>query len=59
MEKAAKLAEKIYNISSILQQYCRINDEDFEVAKISTLVDCIYQNADYLNAAFINEFEEV
>ncbi len=55
METQKQLAEKIYNLSSILKQHCKTNEENLEeVAIISTLAECIHKNADRLNVQFIN-----
>ena len=55
VNKIEELAEKIYNLSSILKQYCRTNVENLEeVTKISTLVDYLHNDADKLNSILIN-----
>lgn len=49
------LAEKIYNLSSILKEYCKTNSTGIEeVANLYTLVEYLHDNIDSLNSIFIN-----
>ncbi len=58
IETPDQLAEKIYNLTSILKQHCCANTEKLEeVAQISTMVDYLYDCADRLNVIFLNSDE--
>lgn len=51
----SKLSEKIYNLSSILKEYCKNNPEDIEeIAQLYSLVEYLHANIDKLNFNFIN-----
>jgi len=59
MEKELKeltfFAEKIYNLSSILKEYCKTNSNDIEeIANLYSLVEYLHNNIDILNNVFIN-----
>ncbi len=59
MEKKLKeltlLSEKIYNISSILKEYCKIHSNDIEeTSKIYSLVEYLHKDIDIINRIFIN-----
>jgi hypothetical protein len=55
LEELKSLAEKIYNLSSILKNYCKTNFNDIEeVANLYPLVEYLYSNIDTLNSIFIN-----
>jgi|GEM_PF-6735872 len=55
LEQMEKLAEKVYNLSSILKRHCRANEECLEeVSQISTLADYLHNDADKLYSNFIN-----
>lgn len=51
----SKLADKIYNLSSVLKEYSKNHYEDInEVANIYCLVEYLHANIDTLNSIFIN-----
>ena len=56
-KKIAKMgtyAEKIYNIAVVLDYFCRTQQEIEELYNITPIVQNLRQNADSLNAIFIN-----
>lgn len=49
------LAEKIYNLSSILKEYCKINSNCIEeIYNLYSLVEYLHNDIDTLNNIFIN-----
>lgn len=55
IDELRRLAEKIYNLSSILKGYCKNNTNNTEeIANISPLVEYLHSNIDTLNSIFIN-----
>ena len=55
LEEPALLADKIYNLSCILKEYCKINPNMIEdIANLYPLVEYIHHNIDILNSIFIN-----
>lgn len=55
LEELTKLADKIYNLSSILKDYCKTNSNDIEeVANLYSLAEYLHRNIDMLNSIFIN-----
>lgn len=54
LEELKALAEKIYNLSSILNDYCKTNSNYIEeVANLYSLVEYLHKNIDKLNSIFI------
>ena len=55
LEEMAQLTEKIYNLSFVLKEYCKVNPDDIEEIRILySLVESMYNNIDILNCFFIN-----
>ena len=55
LEELKLLAEKIYNLSSILKEYCKNNSNYIEeVSNLYSLVEYLHENIDILNSIFIN-----
>ena len=55
IDELRRLAEKIYNLSSVLKEYCENNTNSIEeIANISPLVEYLHSNIDTLNSIFIN-----
>ena len=55
LEKLKLLTEKIYNLSSVLKEYCKTNSNDIEeVENLYSLVEYLHNNIDILNITFIN-----
>lgn len=55
LEKITALAAKIYNLSSVLKEYCKTNSNGIEeIDTLYTLVEYLHSNADILNSIFIN-----
>ena len=52
--KMGTYAEKIYNIAVVLDYFCRTQQEIEELYNITPIVQNLRQNADSLNAIFIN-----
>ena len=52
--KMGTCAEKIYNIAVVLDYFCRTQQEIEELYNITPIVQNLRQNADSLNAIFIN-----
>lgn len=58
LKQAEGLSNKIYNLSSILKQYCKINQDIEEVSHIYTLVEYLHKDIDNLYSIFINFDDE-
>lgn len=55
LEEIKLLADKIYNLSSVLKDYCKTNSNDIEeIANLFSLVEYLHNNIDILNNTFIN-----
>ena len=55
LEKLKLLTEKIYNLSSVLKEYCKTNSNNIEeVANLYSLIEYLHSNIDTLNSIFIN-----
>jgi hypothetical protein len=54
LKQAEELLDKIYNLSSILKQYCRINKDIEEISHICTLVEYLCNEIDNLYCIFLN-----
>lgn len=54
-EELRLLAEKTYNLSTILKDYCKTNSNNIEeVANLYSLVEYLHDNVDKMNSIFIN-----
>jgi hypothetical protein len=55
LKEMGELSEKIYNLSSVLKEYCKTNSKGIEeIANIYSLVEYMHNNIDILNNTFIN-----
>ncbi len=54
LEELKLLSEKIYNLSSILKEYCKTNPNKIEeIANLYSLVEYLHNNIDILNIKLI------
>ncbi|MDD3594469.1 MAG: hypothetical protein PHX18_07575 [Candidatus Gastranaerophilales bacterium] len=55
IEELALLSERIYNLSSVLKEYCKANNNDLdEILNLYSLVEYLHDNIDKLNDLFID-----
>ena len=54
IKKMEMYAERIYNTAVVLDYFCRTQQEKEELSNITPIVQTLRQNADSLNAMFIN-----
>lgn len=55
LEELKMLADKSYNLSCILKNYCKNNSNDIEeVANLYPLVTYLHSNIDMINGIFID-----
>lgn len=55
LEELTLLANKIYNLSSILKEYCENNSNNIqEIANLYSLAEYMHDSIDKLNWIFIN-----
>ena len=55
LEELKLLAEKIYNLSSVLRNYCKTNSNNIEeIENLCPLIEYIHNNINTLNSIFIN-----
>ena len=55
LEELTMLSDKIYNLSSVLKDYCKANSNAIEeIANLYSVVEHLHDNIDMLNSIFIN-----
>ena len=53
-EKLEKLAERIYNTATVIDYFCRTQQEIEELYNLTPIVENLRRDADIVNAYFIN-----
>ena len=53
-EKLEKLAERIYNTVTVIDYFCRTQQEIEELYNLAPIVENLRQDSDTVNAYFIN-----